>query len=210
MKCTDSQLDILKEMIGIGIGNGASVLNTMLDSHVHLEVPSLKILSPKEFRVEMEKCGTERLSSVNLPFKGIFSGVSELVFPYESASRFIAAFTHEETDDTDINSIRAGTLSEIGNIVLNAVTGSVSNILGLKLTYSIPNYAEGDFNTLLPFHTTMPDTNVLLAHTHFEIGDLAIKGNIILFFEVGSFDKLLEIIDANMKVGNDDCFRNCK
>lgn len=201
MKYTVDKIDALKEIIGIGIGSGANALNTMLDSHVHLEVPFLKILSPKEFEVEMEKCGTEHLSSIQLPFKGNFSGVSELVFPYESASGFIAALTHEETDYTDINSIRASTLSEIGNIVLNAVMGSISNLLGLKLTYSIPNYAEGDFNTLLPFHTTIPDTDVLLAHTHFKVGGFEIEGDIILFFEIGSFNKLLEAIDTHMKAG---------
>ena len=84
---------------------------------------------------------------------------------------------------------------------MNAVMASISNCLGIKLTYSIPNYAEGDFNTLLPFHTTMPDTDVLLAHTRFEVGEFKIEGNIVLFFEIGSFNKLLEAINTHMKDG---------
>ena len=196
MRCTSEQIDALKEMISIGVGKGANVLGTMLDSHIRLGVPSLKLLSPDEFGEEIKEYGDESLSSVNLPFRGNFSGIAELIFPSESASRFIAVFTREEGEDTDIDSIRAGTLSEVGNIVLNAVMGTISNLLGSKLTYSIPSYSEGSFDTLLPLHTMMPDATVLLARTHFDVGNLEIEGNIILFFEVGSFDKLLSAIDT--------------
>lgn len=200
MNCRDGQIDVLKEIVSVGIGNGANALNMLLGSHVHLEVPSVKVLSPKKFEKEMQRHEAGCLSAVNLPFRGDFSGIAELVFPSESASRFIAILTDEETGDLDINSIRAGTLSEVGNIVLNAVMGSISNLLRLKLSYSIPNYTEGDFDNLLPFHMTMPDTTVLLVRTHFKMGTLEIEGDIILFFEVGSFDKLMEAVDARINV----------
>ena len=47
-----------------------------------------------------------------------------------------------------------------------------------------------------PLHSTMPDETVLLARTHFTIEDLQVDGNIVLFFEIGSFDRLLELVDA--------------
>ena len=201
MNYRDAQIDVLKEIVSVGIGNGANALNMLLGSHVHLEVPSVKVLPPKEFEKEVQKHRAGCLSAVNLPFRGDFSGIAELVFPSESASRFIAVLTDEETGDLDINSIRAGTLSEVGNIVLNAVMGSISNLLSLKFSYSIPNYTEGDFDNLLPLHhMTMPDTTVLLVRTHFKVGTLEIEGDIILFFEVGSFDKLMEAVDARINV----------
>lgn len=191
MKCTADQIDILKEMINVGVGKGADVLNTMLCSHVRLQVPSLKILSPEELEAELSESGNECLSCINLPFKGNISGVAELVFPVESASKFVIALTGEEADTTDMDSIRAGALSEIGNIVLNAVMGTISNLLGFKLRYSVPSYTEGDYNSLLPVHPSVPDTTVVVVHTHFVVEKLEVKGSIIMFFEVGSFDKLL-------------------
>ena len=191
MACTTEQIDILKEMINLGVGRGADVLNTMLHSHVRLQVPSLKVLSPDEFEAELRKYNHECFSCINLPFKGDISGVAELVFPLEDAPKLVVALTSEETDAIDMDSIRTGTLSEIGNIVLNAVMGTISNLLCFKLRYSVPSYTEGDFNSLLPIHPTMPDTTVVVIQTRFMVEKLEVEGSIILFFEVGSFDKLL-------------------
>ena len=191
MNYTSEQIDALREVINIGIGKGADVLNTILRSHVHLQVPSLKILSSEELEAEVSKSGSECLSCINLPFKGNISGVMELVFPAESASKFVIAITGEEADTTDMNSTRAGALSEVGNIVLNAVMGTISNILGFKLRYSVPGYTEGNYNSLLPVHPSVPDTTVVVVHTRFVVEKLEVEGSIIMFFEVGSFDKLL-------------------
>ena len=46
-------------------------------------------------------------------------------------------------------------------------------------------------NSLLPIHPTMPDTTVVVIQTRFMVEKLEVEGSIILFFEVGSFDKLL-------------------
>jgi len=42
------QTDALKELINIGVGNGAEVLNQMFDSHIELNVPDIHILKPSE------------------------------------------------------------------------------------------------------------------------------------------------------------------
>ena len=199
MKRTIDRIDVLKEIINVGVGRGADVLNTMVGSHVHLKVPCLKVLSASEFEQEITKSHEEQLSCIQLPFQGDFSGVAELVFASEGASKFIAALTQDQQENTDMDPIRAGTLCEVGNIVLNAVMGIISNLFGFKFVYSIPCYAEGDFNCLLPLHSIMPDETVLIARTHFNIEDLEIDGTIILFFEIGSFDKLLEVVDAYSK-----------
>ena len=196
MKCVADRIDILKEMINVGVGGGAGVLNTMLGSHVRLRVPCLKVLSPEELEAELSKSGEERLSCVNLPFKGNVSGVAELVFPAESASKFVTALTSKETDIIDMDSISAGTLAEVGNIVLNAVMGTISNLLGFKLRYSVPSYTEGDYNSLLPVHPSMPDTTVVVVQTRFAVEKFEVEGSIIVFFEVGSFDKLFEALET--------------
>ena len=156
----------------------------------------MKILPASEFEQEIRKSNEKKLSCVQLPFKGDFSGVAELVFPSDGASKFIVALTQDRPENTDMDPIRAGTLCEVGNIVLNAVMGSISNLFGFRFIYSIPCYVEGDFNSLLPLHSIMPDETVLLARTHFNIENIEVDGIIILFFEIGSFDKLSEVIDA--------------
>lgn len=194
MQSTIEQLDSLREIINIGVGRGADVLNTMLNSHISLQVPFVKVLSKEELEEEMKGHEKNQLSVVRLGFKGNTSGSSELIFTSESASKLITAFTGEESESFDLDSIRAGTLTEIGNIVLNAVVGSISNMLNLHLKYSVPNYMEGNTKNLFPKDIDS-DSVILLAKTRFKIEEFKIEGDIALFFELGGFDLLLNSID---------------
>lgn len=206
MDITTQQIDALKELINIGVGTGADVLNTMLDAHVQLQVPFLKVILPNELENEMQRQHVQQLSAVNLRFKGSFLGTAELVFPSESASKLISTLTNEQLqDDTDDDPMQACALSEVGNIVLNSVMGSISNLLNLSLSYSVPNYVEGDIKKLLVANKIRFDTVILLAKTRFKIESLEVEGDILLFLEVGSFDKLLTMVDdaaVNLGAGN--------
>jgi chemotaxis protein CheC len=196
MSFTRDHIDALAELINIGIGRGASVLNTMLRSHIRLQVPFVKVLSRAGFKDEMQSLGKSRLASVVLPFRGDFSGTAELVFPAESASKLVTAVSGENREDLDLDSLRAGTLCEVGNIVLNGVMGSISNLLQTPFSYVVPSYTETDIDGLMATRSSNPDSTVLLARTRFNIEELEVEGDIVLFLGVGSLDRLLAAIDT--------------
>ncbi len=200
MKVTKEQLDSLRELINIGVGRGADVLNTILNSHIQLCVPLVKLLTREELNSELEIVGGERLASVNMRFKGNISGYAKLLFPSESALKLVLALSGEEEGPVDLDSIRAGTLAEIGNIVLNSVMGSISNILNLNLHYAVPNYLEGPANNLFLPNEINPTTVTMLAKTRFMVAELKVEGDIVIFFEVGSFDHFLASLN-NMNHG---------
>jgi chemotaxis protein CheC len=196
MKLTSDQIDILKELINIGVGRAAGMLNDMLLSRVQLQVPYVKVFSPLTLQEEMGELGGDKLSTVRLTFKGPFSGIASLVFPPDSAAKLVDILTGEEPGDTDLDSIRIGTLTEVGNIILNGVMGSIGNVLERHINYSVPAYIEDNIEHLLLADDPDSNTTILLAHTRFTIEQLQIEGDIILLFEVGSFDALLAAIDA--------------
>jgi len=197
MKLTVEQIDALKELINIGVGKAASVLSEMVRCHIRLQVPFIKILLPAELKSEMEELGRYRVAAVRLGFKGPFSGSAALVFPPDSASKLVAVLTGEESGTHDLDSVRVGTLSEVGNIVINGVMGSISNVLKQSINYSLPNYIEDNIDNLLTLGKHDPNATVLLARTRFTIEQLYIEGDIILIFEVGSFDSLLAAISKD-------------
>jgi chemotaxis protein CheC len=192
MNPTALQLDALSELINIGVGRSADVLNTMLNSHIDLQVPFVKILLSDDFRKELEALGADSLSAVHLSFKGTFSGTTQLIFPAATASKLVTTVTGEEVMSESLDEIRSGTLCEIGNIVLNGLMGSISNVLKMHLQYSVPTYLEGKIENLTSAIGNMAsDTKILLARTHFTIKELKIEGDIIVFFETGALDALL-------------------
>lgn len=196
MNLTPDQADILRELMNIGVGRAAGMLNEMTDAYVRLQVPSVRIFSALEFKKEMEREGVDRLPAVRLGFKGPFSGTADLVFLPESASKLVAVLTGEEPGTHEFDSVRAGTLNELGNIVISGVMGSMGNLLEKRIEYSLPQYIEDTIENLLKSSNANSDGPILLVRTHFVIEQLQIEGDIMLIFEVGSFDALLAAIDA--------------
>ncbi len=188
-------LDALSELINIGVGRAAGMLNEMLGSPIELRVPTVKLLKLSRLADELGQGTDESFAFVRLPFQGSIQGTAALVFPPDSAAHLVAVLTGEEPGTPDLDSVRAGTLSEVGNIVINGVMGSLGNQLHLLLTYELPTYLEGSPKHLLGHRHSDTDPTMLLAHTRFAVRDLEIQGTIILVFEVQSFDALLEAVD---------------
>jgi chemotaxis protein CheC len=196
MKATSYQIDALTELINIGVGRAAGMLNQILEAHVHLQVPSLKIFPQSQIEQVLHNVVTSPLSIVSLVFKGSFSGTALLAFPPESASNLVSIVAGEDSEISDLDSIRVEALSEIGNIVLNGVMGSVSNVLKKRLVYSIPVYVEDTIEHLLREDRMEDDSTIILAKTELTIKKLRIKGDFILLFRVDLFNALIEILDT--------------
>lgn len=196
MKVSKKQIDALTEVIAIGIGRGAGVLNTMLQSHVSLRVPRIQILDLDEYLVQLSAMSPDRLSAVQLGYQGTYSGKAQLLFPTASASKLVTMLTGEALDSDDFDLIQAGTLSEVGNMVLNGVLGTISNLLGQHFVYAVPTYLEERADSLLCTPDRGKGYTVLVARTRFTLESHHIEGDLLLLFEVGAIESLVEALGA--------------
>lgn len=187
------QFDALKELVNIGVGRAASSLNDLLDSPIELDVPEIKMISHEDL-VNVTGYTKGEFSCVQLGFKGEFSGIAALIFPPASAIKLVSALTNEMPDNPGIDGVMAGTLNEVGNIVINCVIGTFANILEKPFDFSLPNYLHGHLHDLVRVDR-LAFIYILLVKTHFCIRDKEIEGNIFIFFETSSFDSLLKALD---------------
>lgn len=200
MNVTADELDALQELINIGVGRAASLLNEMLDSHIRLKTPVVKVLTAADAYQELiKRFHDETLASVKLGFTGSFYGTASLIFPTDSASTLIAVLTGEDPGSADLDAVKIGTLSEIGNIVINGVMGSLSNVLKRHVNYTLPVYLEDTLENLL-LSAYEGDSKILLAQASFTIERLEIIGDIILIFLVGTFDALINAMNDEMGI----------
>ena len=200
MQLLPSQIDSLKEMVNIGVGHAAGVLNAMLNSRVRLQVPVVELMSYEELQSKIQSMGHGNLSSVRLGFKGPFSGNASLVFPAEGAVKLVSMLTGVEDDSSKLREMQVGTLTEVGNIVLNGVMGAIGNELKLHVFYSVPMYVDNPFEVLLSTPQPQVDSYVVWVQTRFTLESEAIIGDIILVFEGGSLDLLLEAVNRAMGI----------
>lgn len=190
MELSPDHLDALTEIINIGVGRAAAVLNEMTNSHVRLNVPFIKVLLPSEIEKEGDGLWDQDVSSVRMSFSGSLTGVAALVFPPKSALKLVALLTGEGYLSPDLDSLKMETLNEVGNIVINGVLGSIGNMLEKHINYSIPSYSEDTLEGLVSKQFYDSGT-IIMAQADFFVETENIQGNILLIFEVNSFDAIL-------------------
>jgi len=196
MMLTEYHLDALKEIVNTGIGRAAASLNSLLESHIELDVPSIRLFAPEDMAKVRSDINANELSCVKLSFHGFFAGSAILVFPPESAVKLVSSLTGATPGTANLNAVMAGTLNEVGNIVINCVIGTIGNMLDKSFDFSLPNYLEGRLDELLMSHTPASHEAILLILTRFKVADSQLEGSIFLVFEVGSFGTLIDAIDG--------------
>lgn len=194
MELSEIHKDVLGELINIGIGRAAGLLNQMTQAHVSLEVPEIELLTVAEFQTHPLVSETGRLSSVMLAFQGPFSGSAALVFPKDSAVKLVDMLTGAKGRYFDMDSLRVGALQEVGNIVLNGVMGSISNVLDTHISYMPPEYYEETLGAIL--EQNKESDSVLFIRARFGVRERFIEGDIIIIFRMGSLEQLLKALDS--------------
>jgi chemotaxis protein CheC len=196
MHITSEQVDVLQELINIGIGSSAGSLNHMLGTPIQLKIPAISVGTIKDLLTKLTLPAQAIVSSVQLPFQGAFAGSAYLFFPADSATALVSTLTGEAETTIRVNSVKEATLTEIGNIVLNAVVGSLGNGLQHHIRYSIPFYQEIPLTEII--QTTPSDASkiILLAQTQFRFSEYDISGNIMLMIGLPDVKILLSVLNS--------------
>lgn len=191
------QLDVLQELINIGVGHAAATLNQMSGQHVNLHAPEVTVVPIERMLSGEFLDANQQVMAIKLSFSGKFSGMASLMFPPESANKLITIILGEEPVAEDMDMMRMGVLQEVGNIVLNGVMGSIGNLLLEHIEYLPPDYYETSFGDLLT-NDGDQENMLLLAKTNFFLEERLIQGDILVMFKLQTFDSLLEALDRLM------------
>lgn len=192
----DALIDALREIINIGVGRAAGTLNELLGQHIALEVPQIRIINQQELDGVAPGTNDKTVSMVLLQFSGEFSGFSTLLFTADCASKLVDLLVDDETPNSELDAIKTGTLTEVGNILLNAVMGSIANLLKSHLNYTIPRYQEGSLRVLLDSIWAKDSESALEITTRFTVQTSQITGEFLVLFEVGSFNTFIAGLQA--------------
>lgn len=189
----EDHLDFLVEILTIGAGRSSEILSEMLDTYIQLSIPSIKQIDMKDLNSELPYYFDREVSVIDLLFKGDVSGESKLIFPSESA-RLLGNILMDTKEDEDFESARIGVLTEVGNIVLNSIMGTISNYLKIRFDYQIPVFQNKLTRESLETLKNSRDT-ILLADTRFIAEEHSIQGDIALIFSMQSMQDLTTLMD---------------
>ncbi len=187
--------DAFEELMNIAIGKAAEVLGTMLRSHIDLSVPSIELMSAEGLTARFSKEGSDKLAAIEMRCAGGLDASIELIFTSKDATKLADCVMGEEAKGKpDRDSMRSGALCEVGNIVINAVLGTISNVLGIEMSYTVPSYLEGGAMALVSEISLATRGVILLVRARFAVADLRIDGDIALFLSLLSFEDLARMM----------------
>ena len=191
MKFNEDDIDALSEIVNVGVGRAAGSLSELIGSRIDLCVPEITL-------VDRDKIDNQAESGMSViqAFDGAISGSALLMFPIASGRKLAALLVgSDESDDLPEFEI-SGILSEVGNIVLNGVLGSLANAVDVDLAYKVPDFfANESFSGLMDKgdnQSSMLGGPVLLADARFSVESADIQGSVVLAFRLGSLESLLE------------------
>lgn len=198
MHISKEVLDGLAELANIGVGRSAGSLNALTGHHVSLSIPEIRI-SETDKLIEEIPHPDNPYTAINLDYSGAFKGTATLMFPLESAEELFQLTTGETAKTEENEELWKVTLIEIGNIIINAVMGSITNIIGKKIQFHVPEYHEDSLLQIMEYIQATRSPSVVVVDARFQVMEKNISGNIVILLTDQAVEIISEYINNSMK-----------
>ncbi len=191
-KLTDIQLDTLAELYNMGIGAAAAALSEMVQEEIRLTSPKLEFVSQQGAKKLIDEETDACLSAVVQEFSGDLSGSAFLVFPRRDSLELVRRIMHSQLSLEQFSELEEDALNEVGNIILNTCFSTISDVLNLEFSSSLPKHIQGESSDL--FHQ-QGDHVVLMLYMNFSIPNHKISGSLNFMMSSRSLTKFVAGID---------------
>lgn len=196
---TELQQDAMAELLNIGMGRAASVLSEMVGEEVLLSVPFVDLMSRREATGLLMEKACDRIVAVLQKFSGLCWGDTMLVFPEQQSLELVRSL-FKDTDTTPLEvmtEMEQEALMEIGNIILNACIGSISNMLHIEVSSTLPSLLCGSCAEILGTKDRTPtdDEVVMLLRMDFALYERSMQGGVVFVVNGSAIPELREKID---------------
>lgn len=134
------QLDVLREIGNIGAGNAATSMSELIDKRIHMEVPSVNIVTFDEI-TEIVGGSEQLIVAMFFRIHGETPGSVYFILTTDEAESLVSQITNNEQIDLmndQSNDIVMSALKEIGNIMTGSYLTALSDFMKVNVHSSIP------------------------------------------------------------------------
>jgi chemotaxis protein CheC len=199
MKLDGFEIDALAEIINIGVGRAASALSQMTGSPISLEAPKIHASGTPEFDEIAGRLDLE--CAIQQGFGGDLAGRCLLAFSKDNAFELARVVGGVDAHDTEMDEELSGVLEEIGNIVLNAVLGSISNVLVCQVSYNLPELCtKREFSSIVSkcADDAQCESSIsVIADAKITVANKDLSGSLLVLFETGDIKVLLSRLTSS-------------
>lgn len=198
MEITEDQIDILKELVNIGVGRSAASLSDLIETRINLRVPNIQIMNWEDASAYLGRLDeSAKQTTILQDFKGQIQGRAGLVFSQESAIKFAQILSGDDSPTDELDIELSGIIMETGNIVLNGIMGSLGNAVDVNLEYTVPALSDKTVQESILGTSTEEIRNpshVMIGDAEFSVADRDITGSIMIVFELGCLEIIFQLM----------------
>ena len=189
--------DLLQELFNLGVSQAASALSKIVKQEVILSVPIIELRNRAEMVSEL---GEDRIiCSIRQTMGGPFSAESMLLFPDESGLEVVRLMLGSQLSNETLAELQEEALSEIGNIVLNACIGAISNEIHKTFTVGLPSFDVARPIELFNVTPSALDDVVLLVRISMTLSTSQVTGYMAFILGNLSLNELRKILTLLLK-----------
>lgn len=183
---SSDEVDILQEIMNIAFGQSASDLAEVIDTHVILAVPFIKILQVPELPsyIKDNVKAYKQISIVEQKFWGKFKGDALLVFSSGSGKELINMLQSNDKRGMEsgvVDIVERETLMEVGNILIGACVGKLAELLHDVVTYTPPLVlVEKNYDEAISSGHYDPEKTAIVLKTDFTFQSGNVSGFLFL------------------------------
>ena len=192
----DRFLDIIREVLNIGIGDAAASLSRLVDRRIIIAVPEVRILEiaevPTFVRAEVPSLGVY----ISQDFHGHITGRALLFYTRESSSLLLKALTGQEPISAALSQTEMATLQEVGNILMVSCMSTIGDMTEDGIRFEIPQVteeiSEAYFANLVAELNTYD--KVIVVKNEITVQDVDISGYLFVLLGVKGFSLIEEAL----------------
>jgi chemotaxis protein CheC len=165
----------------------------MINEHIELSVPEIRFVTSAQALDLLKIDEEEEVCYVEQHFEGAyFVSHALLVFTEHESIELVKLFLGGGELTDEMTSLEVEAMNEIGNIILNASIGSLSNILSDQINSSLPVCIRTRAKNIFARNRVDESNMMLLIFVDFGVESKKIKGYIVLILKLTSFDDFID------------------
>jgi chemotaxis protein CheC len=193
MELTYTQKDALTELINIGYGRAAGALSELTGYRITLEVPRIAMHPIEEIAPHLMRMVEGEVASVTQVFSGPVAGNALLLLDEKAAVMLSELLTDDVAPSGGFDSGAREIITEVGNILLNALLGVFGNLLQVQISFAVPRLRVDTIDSVLQSITVQDEElrYALMIHTRFRLRANNVSGYLIIILGITSLDRML-------------------
>jgi len=192
------QLDALKELSTIGMGNAINTFAGLIGSKVSLKLSAMELASVEEVSsIFGEK--NVLVTGIYLRMRGDINGTSLLMLPRESAVSLAGILNERRKPSASgvLTELDRSSLGELGSMLTAAYLNAVTEMLHLHVELSVPAVVFNNAGDIIGFVLPKSDDNIrysIIAQIQFVSSDKPIDGEFLFLLNEATMIKLLSSV----------------